>query len=326
MICNMINQYIEFTETCFQKYLKMILKNKYDKELSTKFIETYIDARYYNYGVNDNQKIFYRKIYSALRIKADELIKEFPEKEKLIFDILLIFQYMFYFDDVRKNMGIKEVVNLIYQKRITRFEIRGSEVDDFKEEFYDTVKSDFSRKKEFLEKFESNDFGLEIKKIESNNNLNKVKLNYYFEFQDIYSKEYINKIFNEGKVLEDKAFVEYSLLSLIILQDVLEGKFSKEYFVEFPCSLFEKQKKIEQLLHIIENQTAQEKLNLELKYSDFLKNREIVTQLITRGFRIALNIDKKINEEDLNILEIFSYLILSKEDKNNYNSKNIIKI
>ena len=38
----------------------MILKNKYDKELSTKFIETYIDARYYNYGVNDNQKIFYR--------------------------------------------------------------------------------------------------------------------------------------------------------------------------------------------------------------------------------------------------------------------------
>ena len=64
---NIIEKHINNTQKKLKKYTSLILKSKYDKEISDELIQTYIDARYYNFGVDSSIKVFYRRIYSALK-------------------------------------------------------------------------------------------------------------------------------------------------------------------------------------------------------------------------------------------------------------------
>ena len=45
---NIINQYTNFLTREFGNYFKIMLSNKYQKDLCNKFIERYIAVRYYN--------------------------------------------------------------------------------------------------------------------------------------------------------------------------------------------------------------------------------------------------------------------------------------
>ena len=104
----------------FRKYLSLILKSKYNRAIADELIQTYIDVRYYNYGADNNIKFFYRRIYDALVNKAYKMIEKDKDKMQTIENTVIFFQYFFYFDYVRSNLEIEEVIGLIAEKRITR--------------------------------------------------------------------------------------------------------------------------------------------------------------------------------------------------------------
>ena len=58
--------------------------------------------------------------------------------------------------------------------------------------------------------------------------------------------------------------------------------------VDFATSLFGKAKKLDQIVGVIENPAAQEKIMLEIKYDDFVKNKNGVFKLMKRGFKFCL--------------------------------------
>ncbi len=73
------------------------------KILQKNLFGAYVDARYYNYELDNTIKTFYKKIDNALKIKSEELIKREPRKKEVIDNTLLFFQYYYYFDNVRKR-------------------------------------------------------------------------------------------------------------------------------------------------------------------------------------------------------------------------------
>jgi hypothetical protein len=286
---NIIGKYITNTQNNFKKYLSLILKSKYDKNICDELIQTYIDARYYNYGVDNKIRIFYRRIYSSLRKKADELIKEEPRKKELIDNTVSLFQYFFYFDDVRDNVEVEKIVESIQEFRIFKLNLRSALTDDFKNEFLNLVVSNMKASKKFIEGHFTDDFELEIKKINPNlNNLYRVRLKYYFDFPEIFSKEVIQEVFDTDVVGEDKLFVEYSLLSVQALYDLLNANFNKIYICDFAVSLLGKNKKLDQILEILNNQAAQDKIDFEVSYEEFLENKDAIFKIMKKGFGFAL--------------------------------------
>lgn len=328
---NIIKKHISKTEKKLRRYCSIILRQKYDSQTVTELIKTYIDGRYYNYFENPKSKIFYKNIQDAVINRGEELKKKEPDKTEKIEFTVSLFPYFLYFDYVRNNVSIQEIIEEIDKKRKDTFKIKNADKDNFILEFTELVISDLKDVEHELEKYNTNDFELKIKKVNpKNNKFYKVKLDYNFSFPQIFSKEAIELTFNTDIIAEDKLFVEYPMVANVALIDILQGNFSKIYFVEFYAPLLKKKKKLEQVLEILENQAAQDKIYFEIEYDDFVTAKKEVFDLIKRGFRFGLSTHsgmEKLSRDELKILDVFDYILVNENDinKKSYNKSKIIE-
>ena len=321
---NIVQKHISDTQKRFKKYFSMILKSKYDREIADELIQAYIDSRYYNYEVNNTIRIFHRRIYEAIKVKAETLRAELPDKIDIIDYTQELFQYFFYFDYVRKNVEISKVIKLISEKREKKYNLRNPDTKNFIKEFSNLVESDLNKINHLLKLYDSTkDFEITLKKIEDN--MYRVKLLYNFDFPEIFSKEIIEETFETDVIGEDRLFVEYPMIANEVLKEILIGNFSKIYIVDFATSLLKKKKKLEQLLEILENQAAQDKIYFEIKFEDFVKNKKEVFEIIKRGFKFALVTNSempKFTKDELQITEVFGCILADTNDVNKKRYKN----
>ena len=131
-----------------------------------------------------------------------------------------------------------------------------------------------------------------------------------------YSDSAINKVFTEGIIAEDKLQIEYILLSTVAIRDIINGNFKDCYIAEFETSLFKKKQKLNGILSLIENQALQEKINLNIKYADYMKNQKSVLEYIKRGCSFVITLDDTLkNAEDIEKLKMFKLVIVPEELK-----------
>ena len=50
MTSNLMEQYVKNTKTFIKNFTKMFFAEEYNEDISKEYIETYIDARIYNFG------------------------------------------------------------------------------------------------------------------------------------------------------------------------------------------------------------------------------------------------------------------------------------
>lgn len=321
---NIVQKHISDTQKRFKKYFSMILKSKYDREVADELIQAYIDSRYYNYKVNNTIRIFHRRIYEAIKVKAETLRAELPDKIDIIDYTQELFQYFFYFDYVRKNVEISKVIKLISEKREKKYNLRNPDTKNFIKEFSNLVESDVNKINHLLKLYDSTkDFEITLKKLDDT--MYRVKLLYNFDFPEIFSKEIIEETFETDVIGEDRLFVEYPMIANEVLKEILNGNFSRIYVVDFAESLLKKKKKLEQLLEILENQAAQDKIYFEIKFEDFVKNKKEVFEIIKRGFKFALVTNSempKFTKDELQITEVFGCILADTNDVNKKRYKN----
>lgn len=315
MTYNIMAEYTEHTRKFLREFMKEFFKEQYDKDIVNEYIETYIEARYNNYGGNENQRVFYRRIYSALKKSEEKLIyNQYEENHKMIKDMLELYQYIFYIDFVRPiNKDLKDFTSEIYEKRITKFEMKRD--GELKNNLYKMVKEYRDSKMKYLKTFESEDFELVTTKYPLIKDVYKVELKYNFKLPYIFSQNAINDVYNENIVNEDKLIIEYLMLTVFNIRMILEGKFNTQYLVEFPMSLFTKKKKLDQALRIINDQSILDKIKIKIKYRDFIIHRNEIYELMKNGYKFAVIIDNSfiISKEHIKKLSIFNYVIISKK-------------
>ena len=315
MTYNIMAEYIDYTKKFLQELLEEYFKEQYDKEIAKEYIDTYIEARYSNYGGNEKQRVFYRRIYSALQKKSQELeYNADEEKHKIIKNMLETFQYIFYIDFVRPiKIELKEFINQMYEKRIEKFEMKRD--GTLRDNLYKMIKNFREEKEKYLKSFESEDFELVITKYPLIKDVYKVNLKYNFKLPYIFSSQAIEDVYNENIVNEDKLIIEYLMLTVFNIKMILDGKFNTQYLIDFPMSLFEKSKKLDQALRIINDPIIQDKIKIKIKYRDFIIHRNEIYELMKSGYKFAVIIDDSfiISKEHIKKLEIFEFVILSKK-------------
>ena len=246
---NIMDMYISYTEKIIKKYMRIIFDRKYNEEVVGEFIKTYINARYYNIVHNEKKaRAFYLRIIDELNYKAEILRKRSTIENKEIIDYVLeVFNYILFFDNVRsveniKNYkDLKDVVNELVEIRKEKFKIKVAE--DFAEKLYKEIMDNMLEKEIFLEKLDSNDFLLQFEKNKQNPDLYFVTIDHRIKMPKQYSDEAVEKVFNTGIIAEDKLRVEYILLSVVALKDILNGEFKDTYIAEFTSTLLDKKRK-----------------------------------------------------------------------------------
>lgn len=317
---NLMDEYIDFTAKKIKKYIRMMLRTKYDENIVQEFLKTYINSRYYNIN-EESSRPFYLKITDALNRKQGILIEKYESDKKPIIEVTKqLFVYMLFFDNVRKvenfkNIkSIKEIIAQLVSVCENNYGIKVQ--DNIREALYNEITSDMLDKDIYLDNFETDTFILDFERTKEYETVYYTKLDYNIRLPMQYSFEAIEKVYNNGTVAENKLVVEYVLLSVVVIRDIINGNFKDKYIAEFSNSLFKKLQKLEGVLATIANQALQDKIIITISYRDFEKNRELIIKNIGRGYNFAIELDDYIEDAEIvKKLKMFKYIILPKNIK-----------
>ena len=316
MSINVMDEYSKITIRQLNDYMKTILEDKYRRFICDEFSNVYINIRY-NGLITPRRGLTVRnKLFQELKKKEIELVKENPKYQRTIEYTYLFYDDCAFFDTAHKQSEIKEKVEEILDIRREFFgEDKISKEDEmkFRLNFTLMVQMNTDEKNNFLKRFETKEFNLRYKNYKDN--LQKVKITQNVKFPYIYSNEAIDNVFDSGVTLEDKLLVEYYLLSAKIIKDIEQSDYRKEYVVDFPGTLFDKETKLTRLLTIINNSTMQDRISLEITYKDFRMHREKIFDLVSQGYNFAMRIDDDKfdgNDAEIQSFSILKYVIMKK--------------
>lgn len=325
---NLMDVYLSFTERKIKKYMKLIFNQYYDEDIVNEYLRTYINARYYNIiNIEKPARAFYLRILDELDYKEDTLMEkcekeaeslsEKQQRLKVISTVKEVFGYILFFDNVRNIENFKtigSIKEIVAKALAVASEAYGFKVPkDAEDKIYKEIKSDLLSKDLFLDKFDTDEFMLNFENSELRDDLFFVELLYNVKMPMQYSSQAVAQVFSEGIIAEDKLQVEYLLLSIIVIRDIVNGSFKDTYIAEFAPTLFKKKQKLDSLLSIIDNQALQSEISLNIMYSDYIKNKKSVFEYTKKGFNFTITLDNSIqNIEDVEELKMFKIVIAQK--------------
>ena len=316
MTINIMNEYIELTKKQINEYMKLVFEEKFNQTYCELFSERYINIRYFNYYENEYHESTRKKILDHLKKVGEEIIINNIQDRELIETMRVFFYYVLYFDNVVYYKDLKQKIAKINKVKKRVF---NTETYDFEEKLYQKMQEIMNEKEELIKRFSSEEFYIKLTNYPDKLKVYRVNLKFQnIKFPLEFSDFAINKAFQIGLVSEDKLVIEYYLVVLQILKDVLKLNFKKKYVLEFAETLLKKPKKIRGFLNIINNPIIQEKISLKIKYEEFLKNSETVFELMREGYKITVILDNSFepNFKNIESLQMFEFVIINRNLKN----------
>lgn len=313
MAYNTMNEYIKITKNRILMYMKEILGNKFRKKISEKYVDSYINIRYYN--INNKDTKIRTQILDELDNQKRILLKNATKEEtKIVEDTYIFYKYIANLDDIIYTENTEKTINRICELREKKL---NKKEDDFKEKFEKIVKETKKETQNLLLKIESKYFYLKITNYEGIQNVERINLKYNIEFPAIYSNSVIEKAFHTNIIDEDRLFVEYNLIIKQVINDIRKGNFKKQYILEFSDMLIKKKQKTTRLMTILSNPAVQDKVSIKIKYKTFYENKDFVQQLMRNGYKISIIIDEKFNGtlREIESLNMFKYILVDKESE-----------
>jgi len=104
--------------------------------------------------------------------------------------------------------------------------------------------------------------------------------------------------------------VMYTLVSIMVLEDINNFIYNKKYVVTFDVNLLSKVNKCKQLFKIIDLDFLKDRIIMEIAYDDFINNKDVVYEYIRNGYKFAVIIKDDFSE-DVQLLEVFELIILN---------------
>ncbi len=298
MSLNVMNTYLKFNRRRLINYSKIILEKYYYKGIFEELLDTYIDLRYNELPSVANLKLINKELID----KAEDL------KTYNIDDVILTltyFPFIYYLDNF-----LKKDVDIIIDK-INNYRVKQLKLDVLDNELKNIILSDQKRIDKYINSFDSKEFNLSIGKTNIVN-LYTTEVIHNIRIPKLYSEYAINNVYNRGIVLENKLFINYYMVSKLILTDIFNFNF-KYYIVNFSKSLIDKEDKQKRLFNIIDNDLIKDRIILKVDESDFLKYRDNYLKYIHEGYKFILYLNKDSSVKNDSIKRVFSYIVDDKQ-------------
>ena len=318
MSINIAKKYIEFSNDCLIQYMKMVGGSKISKANFKEILATYNGVRYYNYypalSHNKNSNLNYHlneKMHDLYSAYSEERIRKLTNLVRFILSLDFV-----HLDQIEGAV-------------LTAESIRDDKKQNpnFQQEFADLLKENLTRKLKYLSAFKSDVFTLKYTGT-NNNKVALVSLVYDIKFPVLYSETAIKKVYNSGIIDEQKLFIEYSLITVKILKEIINNDFSSKYIVDFPYSIFNKKAKKNRLFTLIDSDAVREKIIIKIDSLQYELNQDAVIEMIQNGYKMAIELSYNFdfNKNNLKRLEVFEYIIVDSENasKISYRDKIII--
>lgn len=300
-------KYFKFFKNFIRDYSKLVLSSFYKSSLIKDLVAEYINIRYYNL-YEQKHKSNSKNLQYYLELKCKELINVYDKD--LVSKSLYFIWYITYLDNINKCDNINDLIENIITSREKILSLN----DDIKRELSDLIKTFVKQKEEFFMTFESKEFILNDEKT-SNRKVFIENINYNIKFPKIYSSYSINKVFKSDIINENINFILYNMVANKILENVICSIYDIYFIVPFPISIIEKKDKLNRLFEIIDNDVIKNNIVINIKYADYIKNKELFNEYISLGYNLSLELDEvfEYTEKNLIWLSAFKYVLGNSE-------------
>lgn len=299
--------------------------------IKNKLIISYIDARYYNYfgntDVSSNKKQslkiekYLDDVTSIMKEKykgSDSKYSEKLDRFLCIFKVIANLEQAKSIDDkrAREEFYKKEIMKYAkkYDFEVSKIKTAISSILKIQRNYVGIIEYLFK-------KLETNMFKLEFNRFKTDKNIYALNLEHNITFSQIYSDYIIDKTYNEGVIAESKTLIMLNLLSTRIVSDMQNSEFNNKYVLYLPKSLYSKEKKIEKVLSMIEDEHAKLSTILLMRVEDLLKYKTLIKKLKKEGYQFAIAIDAEfdIKTATSTAISLIDYIFVDK------NIPNIVK-
>ena len=303
--------------------------------IRNKFVTTYIDARYYNYyGENESPKKNTSKMDTVIKSTGASLISDYHGSDTKFNEKVDKYTNMFILiaeiDKAKDRIDDVKVKTEFYKKEVNKYgKIRGWDNQTMKSVITEIVKIqrnyvgivDY-----FIKKIETNMFNLEFNKIITKKDMYGLSLEHNIAFSNVYSDYIIDKTYNEGVIAEDKIIVLLNLLSLKLVKNMMVSDFNKQYILYVPKTLYSKEKKLERLLGMLDDEYAKEAVFILVSYQDLIKYKTIIKKIRKKGYKFAIIFDRetKIDAKNYGDIYVADYIFVNKKIDNIVNTLSAI--
>ena len=292
------------------------------------YLKAYIDAKYYNncgdINVAYNGRNVILRVDTVIDKIKDELIANYKGNDTKYSNKVMKFNIIFkIINYVEKNAKIKD---LDEKKKRYKDKLMDSlntsyltdkDINNLVSKLIKITKTYRSMLNYSLSKMQTNLFKLHYSKIEGSK-IFAVQIEHNLTFSKVYSDYIIEKTYNEGIVAEDKLAVLLNILSTRIVKNMLDGNFSSKYLIYIPYDLYDKSTKIGNIFEMFEDEFAKNTIIVLLNYEEIKGNKQVIKNLIKKGYKFAINIgNNKIKESDLELMYIVEYIFMESENKKN---------
>lgn len=296
-------------KTMYDEIMDVLLKSSkayiYKSSMRSSFINYYINCKYY--GTEDDRK----QIKSLISDYYNELIKKYAQDENKT-NIVSAYIKCLYFisniEDKNKVFYDKEI------KKLFKYDIDTSKY--MANDISNIIKYSNEFMKEILQSLDTKTFEIKFNKFENQKGLYGVILNHNISFNKVYSDYIVDKTYNGGIISEDKVAVLLNMLLCRIVSDLMKFDYNPKYFVYLPETLYSKDRKIDKIASIVDNDYSKSHVYFLTKASNMLKNKDDIKRLRKRGYSFACILDENIMQkgDDMGYLYMNDYYFVNSKD------------
>ena len=288
------------------------------------FIKNYIDVRYYNYCGDVNASYttsnMNTKILSTLKDLAEKMITSYTGSDSKygikVAKYLSMFVVVAYID---KNEEYDEVTFITtYKKKVEKYLISLIGDKDLKKILTEIRK--VQRKynqlyKYSLKKLETNQFVLNYDELSSKKNIYVLNLEHNISFSKVYSDYIVDKVYSDDIISEDKSLIELSLLSIELINNMLDANFKNKYMIYLKESLYSKENKLSKVCSVMDDEFIKNSLYIIVHYEDLIKNKKTIKDMKKKGYKFAVLFSNtvEVSETNQSILSVADYIFMGKK-------------
>lgn len=288
-----------------------------EKTIKNNFIDAYIDVKYYNFYdgkiiTSKNSVTLLKKIIKDI---ANNMINNSKKNSKYD-DLVIKYESMFFLiialdqNEISKEDFKKEILK--YSKKLdTNVTYFYNELISIRKKYSDILNY-------LLKKLDTNMFDLIIKKFDCKKDMFGLELQHNIAFSKVYSDYIIDKTYSEGIIAEDKMIILFNLLLVQVIKDMMISDFNNQYVLYIPSSLYEKEKKFDKIMKMIDDRLAKSNTIILLTFENLLSYNIIIKKYRKFGYKFGLVLDKEISIKSAYRKNIYivDYIFINKELKN----------
>ena len=302
---NIVDKMFFVKKIVYNEILDVILKpcRAYiiKSNIRTDFINQYLTYKYF--GSESDRKIIKRLI----KTYGEDLIGKNIRDENKVNTINA------YIDAFVFISNIEDKKNCNYKAELkTMFDYDNEVLDNMAYDIENIIKYSNEYLLDVLNKLETTTFEVKYNKFVDQKNLYGVILNHNITFSKVYSDYIVDKTYSEGIVSEDKLEVLLNMLLCRIAFDMMRSDYSPKYFVYIPKALYGKDKKLDKIASIIDNDYAKNHIYFLTSVSNMLKNKDDLRRLRKKGYSFACVFDKRIEykHDDMGYIYMNDYFFV----------------